>query len=44
MLSEILEIYCYEFIDQKEFDRRKTDSKYSFIILMDGLMIRIRVE
>lgn len=26
----------YEFIDQKEFEKRRTDSKYSFIVLMDG--------
>lgn len=26
----------YEFIDHTEFDKRKTDSKYSFIVLMDG--------
>jgi len=26
----------YEFIDQTEFNKRKTDSKYSFIVLMDG--------
>ena len=25
----------YEFIDQNEFDKRRTDSKYSFIVLMD---------
>ncbi|HEX7493395.1 MAG TPA: hypothetical protein VF346_04175 [Bacteroidales bacterium] len=25
----------YEFIDHKEFDKRRTDSKYSFIVLMD---------
>lgn len=25
----------YEFIDQKEFEKRRTDSKYSFIILTD---------
>jgi len=25
----------YEFIDQKEFEKRRTDSKYSFIVLMD---------
>jgi hypothetical protein len=25
----------YEFIDQKEFEKRKTDSKYSFIILIN---------
>ncbi len=25
----------YEFIDRNEFDKRKTDSKYSFIVLMD---------
>jgi hypothetical protein len=26
----------YEFIDQSEFEKRKTDSKYSFIIVLDG--------
>ncbi len=26
----------YEIIDQAEFDKRKTDSKYSFIVRMDG--------
>jgi len=26
----------YEFIDQAEFDKRKTDTKYSFIVLLDG--------
>jgi hypothetical protein len=26
----------YEFIDHTEFEKRKSDSKYSFIILMDG--------
>jgi hypothetical protein len=26
----------YEFIDQKEFEKRRTDPKYSFIVLMDG--------
>lgn len=26
----------YEFIDRKEFEKRRTDSKYSFIVLMDG--------
>jgi hypothetical protein len=26
----------YEFIDQNEFDIRKTNSKYSFIVMMDG--------
>jgi hypothetical protein len=26
----------YEFIDHKEFEKRRTDSKYSFIVLMDG--------
>jgi hypothetical protein len=26
----------YEFIDQKEFEKRRTDSKYTFIVLMDG--------
>lgn len=26
----------YEFIDQKEFEKRRTDSKYSFIVLTDG--------
>jgi hypothetical protein len=26
----------YEFIDQKEFEKRKTDLKYSFIVLMEG--------
>src|SRR5665647_1280167 len=25
----------YEFIDQKEFEKRKTDSKYSFIVLIN---------
>ncbi len=25
----------YEFIDQNEFEKRRTDSKYSFIVLMD---------
>ena len=28
----------YEFIDQTEFSKRKTDSKYSFIVLMDGAL------
>jgi hypothetical protein len=27
----------YEFIDQKEFEKRRTDSKYSFIVLMTGV-------
>jgi hypothetical protein len=27
----------YEFIDQQEFAKRKTDTKYSFIVLMEGL-------
>jgi hypothetical protein len=26
----------YEFIDQKEFEKRRIDPKYSFIVLMDG--------
>ena len=26
----------YEFIDQKEFEKRRKDSKYSFIVLLDG--------
>lgn len=26
----------YEFIDQKEFEKRRTDAKYSFIVLMNG--------
>jgi hypothetical protein len=26
----------YEFIDQAEFDTRKTDTKYSFIVVLDG--------
>jgi hypothetical protein len=26
----------YEFIDQKEFEKRRTNSKYTFIVLMDG--------
>lgn len=26
----------YEFIDQKEFEKRRNDSKYSFIVLLDG--------
>lgn len=26
----------YEFIDQKEFEKRRTDSKYSFIVLITG--------
>ena len=26
----------YEFIDQKEFENRRTDTKYSFIVLMNG--------
>jgi hypothetical protein len=26
----------YEFIDQKEFEKRRTDSKYSFLVLMEG--------
>ena len=26
----------YEFIDKQEFDKRRSDSKYSFIVLMDG--------
>lgn len=26
----------YEFIDQKEFEKRRTDSKYTFIVLTDG--------
>jgi hypothetical protein len=26
----------YEFIDHKEFEKRRTDSKYSFIVLMKG--------
>jgi len=26
----------YEFIDQKEFEKRRTDTKYSFIVLMNG--------
>lgn len=26
----------YEFIDQKEFEKRRTDPKYSFIVLMNG--------
>lgn len=26
----------YEFIDQKEFEKRRTDPKYSFIVLMEG--------
>jgi hypothetical protein len=26
----------YEFIDQKEYEKRRTDQKYSFIVLMDG--------
>ena len=26
----------YEFIDQAEFDKRKTNSKYSFLVMMDG--------
>jgi len=26
----------YEFIDQAEFEKRKTDSKYSFIVVLDG--------
>ena len=26
----------YEFIDQKEFEKRRTDQKYSFIVLIDG--------
>jgi len=26
----------YEFIDQKEFEKRRSDSKYSFIVRMDG--------
>ncbi len=26
----------YEFIDQREFEKRRTDSKYSFLVLMDG--------
>ena len=26
----------YEFIDQTEFEKRKTDPKYSFIVVMDG--------
>jgi hypothetical protein len=26
----------YEFIDQKEFEKRRTDPKYSFIVVMDG--------
>ena len=26
----------YEFIDQQEFDKRRSDSKYSFIVLMQG--------
>jgi hypothetical protein len=27
---------AYEIIDRKEFEKRKTDTKYSFIILMEG--------
>lgn len=27
---------AYEFIDQKEFEKRLTDPKYSFIVLMEG--------
>jgi hypothetical protein len=27
----------YEFIDQKEFEKRRTDSRYSFIVLMTGV-------
>jgi hypothetical protein len=27
---------AYEFIDQKEFEKRRTDPKYSFIVLMEG--------
>jgi len=26
----------YEFIDQHEFEKRRSDSKYSFLVLMDG--------
>lgn len=26
----------YEFIDQKEFEKRRTNSKYSFLVLMEG--------
>jgi hypothetical protein len=26
----------YEFIDLREFEKRRTDSKYSFLVLMDG--------
>jgi hypothetical protein len=26
----------YEFIDQKEFEKRRTDPKYTFIVLMEG--------
>ena len=26
----------YEFIDQAEFEKRKTSTKYSFLVLMDG--------
>jgi hypothetical protein len=26
----------FEFIDQKEFGKRRTDPKYSFIVMMDG--------
>lgn len=27
----------YEFIDQKEFEKRRSDPKYSFIVMMDGM-------
>jgi len=27
----------YEFIDQREFEKRRSDSKYSFLVLMDGV-------
>ena len=27
----------YEFIDQKEFEKRRTDTKYSFLVLMDNV-------
>jgi hypothetical protein len=27
----------YEFIDQAEFEKRRTNSKYSFLVLMDGV-------
>ncbi|MCX6253868.1 MAG: hypothetical protein NTV31_05255 [Bacteroidia bacterium] len=27
----------YEFIDQQEFEKRRSDSKYSFLVLMDGV-------